>query len=154
MARALEPLTASIRQIKAYLCDTYETQTTYAQLNGGKADERVLKVFMENSGETVDWLMEETDGIAPVIKLLGDPPFAHMWEDQQVAMLEVITNKAIDGGSNIHYSTEGVHLIKESDQIIGIIGKRTKVTIKATLSSWQIEVFCLQQATTTMTPIW
>ncbi|MDR0501278.1 MAG: FAD-binding protein [Coriobacteriales bacterium] len=104
-----------------------EVQAHYAKLNGGKADERVLKVFMDNSGETIDWLMSETKEIG-FVGLTGEPPFAHMWEGQQVGMLGVIMNKAIEAGVQVHYDTEGVQLIKDGKKIVGVIGNRTEGT--------------------------
>lgn len=106
--------------------DVAEVQAHYAKLNGGKADERVLKIFMENSGETVDWLMEETDGIVPFAGMMGEPPFAHAWEGQQTAMLEAILDKAVEGGAEVYYNTEGVQLVKDGDKVTGVIGNRTK----------------------------
>lgn len=106
--------------------DVAEVQAHYAKLNGGKADERVLKIFMDNSGETVDWLMAETDGTVEFAGMMGEPPFAHAWVGQQTAMLEAILDKAVEGGAQVYYNTEGVQLVKEGDRVTGVIGNRTK----------------------------
>lgn len=103
--------------------DVAEVQAHYAKLNGGKADERVLKIFMDNSGETVDWLMAETDGTVEFAGMMGEPPFAHAWVGQQTAMLEAILDKAVEGGAQVYYNTEGVQLVKEGDRVTGVIGE-------------------------------
>lgn len=117
-------LNSAFQASQGFTFDTSEIQAQYAKLNGGKADERVLRVFMDNSGETIDWLMDETDGEVPFIGLIGEPPFAHMWEGQQPAIMQVIFDKAVEGGADVHYNTEGVQLVKDGDCVTAVIGKR------------------------------
>ena len=117
-------LNSQFQASQGFTFDVSEVQAQYAKLNGGKSDERVLRVFMDNSGETVDWLMERAEGEVPFIGLIGEPPFAHMWEGQQPALMQAVFDKAVAGGADVHYDTEGVQLVKDGDRVTGVIGQR------------------------------
>lgn len=117
-------LNSQFQASQGFSFDVSEVQAQYAKLNGGKADERVLRVFMDNSGETIDWLMGEVEGEVPFIGLIGEPPFAHMWEGQQPALMQAVFDKAVAGGADVHYNTEGVQLVKDGDRVTGVVGKR------------------------------
>jgi fumarate reductase flavoprotein subunit len=115
-------LTIAIDQFKTY--------------SGNKIDTRMVQLWAENSGETMDWMIEKTDKA----NLKSSFPYtanddgimnlgystAIFYPGGTTAAIKILVDEATSKGVDFHYNTPGVQLVKSSDgKVTGVIAKNS-----------------------------
>jgi fumarate reductase flavoprotein subunit len=105
-----------------------------------KPDQCLLRLWADNSGKIMDWLMDmaEAEGIKTAIRTWPQPdgydlkkefypvyPAGHSIGegDNQSPLLKVLEKNALAKGVDIRYSTPGVQLVSDGGRVTGIIAK-------------------------------
>lgn len=87
-----------------------------------RANGRILRSFMNKSGESIDWLLDKGLKVKYVQSLVpGEPPTWHVFEGRGAALCKTLTG-AIEAKDNaeILTSTPVRRLVKENGRIIGL----------------------------------
>jgi fumarate reductase flavoprotein subunit len=97
---------------------------------GNKIDQRLLRLWADNSGQIMDWMMSKTEaaGIETTIKQWPYPasfnddneyykefPVCHEFTGGQAAVLKVLVNEATSKGVEIRYNTRAVQLVRRDN---------------------------------------
>jgi fumarate reductase flavoprotein subunit len=114
--------------------DLTEALDQFKTYSGNKIDMRMVKVWAENSGETLDWIIEKTDKA----NLPASYPYtphekgsigtgystAIFYTGGTTAALKILVDEATAKGVDFRYNTPGVQLVKNSDgRVTGVIAK-------------------------------
>ena len=125
--------------------DKYEVCLELMKWGGNKPDQRLYRVWADQSGEVMDWLMDITEpegvmtlphqwprkpGFDPTKEYYPDFPVAHIHADGKVKglchklALDIAQNKAIKLGVDLRYQTPAVQLIRQQNgRVTGVIAK-------------------------------
>lgn len=104
-----------------------------------RIDQRLLRIWVNNSSAYWDWLTAMTDPEGIVWGLLNWPPpgpwdnsrenykqfpsRAHITSAEFAKVLNILENKAKASGAEIHYSTTAKQLVKTGDRVTGVIAQ-------------------------------
>lgn len=112
---------------------TYDLAKIYhdhAELANGRDNPRIVKTFLERSGEVIDYIIRQTPDFTPVMLPSGQ---CYGWYinndmatryDQFGKLLNALADKAAEAGADIRYNTPGVQLVQdESGRVTGVIGE-------------------------------
>ncbi|KUG03948.1 fumarate reductase flavoprotein subunit [hydrocarbon metagenome] len=121
--------------------DKHEAVAEICRYGGHLADQKLVKLWADKSGEAMDWLtdivesaglkmMVETDlkvgyyksyAVGHVVVPDPTPEIAHLGEYGSPLYIPVLTEKAKQLGIDIKYDTPAVQLIQEAGKVIGVI---------------------------------
>jgi fumarate reductase flavoprotein subunit len=112
---------------------------------GNKPDQRLYRVWADNSGAIMDWLMDITDAAGiktlpaqwprrpdyhPETEYYKDFPVAHIHSDGKVKglchklALDIVQDLAIKAGVDLRYETPAVQLVRQGNgRVTGVIAK-------------------------------
>jgi fumarate reductase flavoprotein subunit len=112
---------------------------------GNKPDQRLYRVWADNSGAIMDWLMDITDAAGirtlpaqwprrpdyhPETEYYKDFPVAHIHSDGKVKglchklALDIVQDLAVKAGVDLRYRTPAVQLIRQANgRVTGVIAK-------------------------------
>lgn len=123
---------------------TYDLADIYfkfADLSNGRDNHKVVKTFLNRSGEVVDYVIRQTPDFTPVMLGSGH---TYGWYinndmatryDQFHKLLDAIAEKAVAAGADIRYNTPAVQLLQdESGHVTGVIGESKKGYVKVNAS--------------------
>jgi len=104
--------------------------------SGNYPDRSVVKVWIDHSGETIDWIIENVGDKAgqpippPNAKETYEDdytkayPTAHMWIPGVIVVAQALADKAMELGAKFYFNTPGVQLIrKDGGRVTGVIGQ-------------------------------
>lgn len=110
--------------------DLAEIYANFADLSNGRDNPKVVKTFLNRSGEVVDYVIRQTPDFTPVMLGSGH---TYGWYinndmatryDQFQLLLNAIADKAVEAGAEIRYNTPAVQLVQGDDgSITGVIGQ-------------------------------
>ncbi|CVH78224.1 3-oxosteroid 1-dehydrogenase [Coriobacteriaceae bacterium CHKCI002] len=111
--------------------DLAEIYAQFAELANGRDNPRVVRLFLERSGEVMDYLLDQTPEQEPILLESGH---TFGWfinndmstrYDQFKKLLENMAGKAEAAGAQVLYKTPAVQLVQDGDgAVTGVIGKR------------------------------
>lgn len=123
---------------------TYDLADIYyrfADLSNGRDNPKVVKTFLNRSGEVVDYIIRQTPEFTPVMQKSGH---TYGWYinndmatryDQFHKLLDAIAEKAVAAGAEIRYNTPAVQLVQdESGRVTGVIGEGSDGYVKVNAS--------------------
>lgn len=123
---------------------TYDLADIYfkfADLSNGRDNPKVVKTFLNRSGEVVDYVIRQTPDFTPVMQGSGH---TYGWYinndmatryDQFHKLLDAIAEKAAPAGAEIRYNTPAVQLVQdESGRVTGVIGEGKDGYVKVNAS--------------------
>ena len=123
---------------------TYDLADIYfkfADLSNGRDNPKVVKTFLNRSGEVVDYVIRQTPDFTPVMQASGH---TYGWYinndmatryDQFHKLLDAIAEKAVAAGAEIRYNTPAVQLVQdESGRVTGVIGESKEGYVKVNAS--------------------
>lgn len=110
-----------------------------------RADQRLINLWYDNSGEAIDWYGDELEesgtlefavetdnkdtggkhASPPVAHVPVEKPFKEMQPNKMGTRLThpVLLDKAVSLGLDLRYKTPAVQLVKEGDRVTGVIAK-------------------------------
>ena len=119
--------------------DKFDVMTEMYRQSNGYGDQRLYKVWADESGETVDWYAErmaeagfrflhEVDDHShavryPIYDVGHSIQFSDLGEDYEGKTARVLKDYAKNLGLEVHYDTALVELIKEGGKVTGIYAK-------------------------------
>jgi fumarate reductase flavoprotein subunit len=121
--------------------DKHEAVAEICRYGGHLADQKLVKLWADKSGEVMDWLIDvvesaglkmmvETDlkvgyyksyPVGHVVVPDPTPEIAHLGEYGSALYMPVLTEKAKELGVDIRYEMPAVQLIKQDGKITGVI---------------------------------
>lgn len=106
---------------------------------GNKIDQRLLRLWANNSGQVMDWIMDMTEsgGLETTVKQWPYPPLfkndneyykefpvCHEFTNGQTGVMNVLIKNALSKGVDIRYSTRAVQLIRKTNgRVDGVIAQ-------------------------------
>jgi len=106
---------------------------------GNKIDQRLLRLWANNSGKIMDWMMDMTDaaGLETTIRFwpqrkgvdeskeyYKEFTVIHNFTDLQPGLMKVLVENAIKKGVDIRYNTRAVQLVRNGNgRVTGVIAK-------------------------------
>lgn len=104
----------------------------FAELSNGRGDGRVVKLFLERSGEVMDYLLDETPE-CPAVCYPDETGHTFGWyKDNDFStryagfkeLLETMVTKAEDAGAEFLWDTPAVQLVQDANgAVTGVVGK-------------------------------
>lgn len=109
-----------------------EIYAQFAELSNGRDNPRVVRLFLERSGEVMDYLLDQTPEQEPVLLESGHTFGWYINNDMSTRydqfkkLLENMAGKAEAAGAQVLYKTPAVQLVQdESGRVTGVIGERS-----------------------------
>lgn len=109
----------------------------WQSLCGNRINHDLVRLFLERSGEVLDWMVEQSDGECTLLPMgaryLGNP-YEHLgthlavgeWEDNtdnQTAPMYVLYHKSVENGADYRFECPAEQLVKEGDRVTAVIAK-------------------------------
>lgn len=108
-----------------------EIYAQFAELANGRDDPRVVNLFLNRSGEVMDYILDHTTEQTPVLLESGHTFGWFINNDMSTRyeqfkkLLNLMADKAIDAGATVYYKTPAVQLVQdESGAVTGAIAKQ------------------------------
>lgn len=113
---------------------TYDLPSIYArfaELANGRGNGRVVKLFLERSGEVMDYILDETsetpavcypDATGHTFGWYTDNDFSTRYKGF-LSLLESLSEKAQEAGAEFIWDTPAVQLVTENGKVTGVIGE-------------------------------
>jgi fumarate reductase flavoprotein subunit len=122
---------------KAYLAtggepfDTTQLYSEFAQYANGRDNGVLVKMFLDRSHETMDWILDQTTEIEPQVVEKGQSLGWYNADDFQsrysrfLDLLKLMASKAQDAGAQVLWDTPAVRLVTNDDgsRVTGAIGQ-------------------------------
>ncbi len=112
--------------------DLAEIYAQFAELANGRDNPRVVRLFLERSGEVMDYLLDQTPEQEPVLLESGHTFGWYINNDMSTRydqfkkLLENMAGKAEAAGAQVLYKTPGVQLVQDDGgAVVGVIGERS-----------------------------
>jgi fumarate reductase flavoprotein subunit len=114
--------------------DLNESLDQFKTYSGNKVDMQIVKLWAENSGEVLDWIIEKTDKAGLKASFPYTPhqagsfgtgySTAIFYPGGVIAALKILVDEAVAKGVDFHYNTPGEQLVKDSNgKVTGVIAK-------------------------------
>jgi len=119
--------------------DKDEVVLALQKYSGNRSDQRLLRLWADNSGKIIDWIsdMQEAAGYATVLRYWPEPdgfdtrkeyyqqyPVVHNFSGGQAGLVEVLMANAKKKGAEFRFNTRAVQLIrKDKGRVTGVIAQ-------------------------------
>lgn len=128
---------SQIQQEAGIEFDAEEAINEWMREGGNRADRKVVQLWIDHSGPTIDWMVENTKdsdaGVPIAPPNAGETypddytkayPTAHLWLNEVIYLATALVDKAVEEGAEVYFDTPGVQLVQADDgAITGVIAQ-------------------------------